>query len=334
MNIEKVVIIGSGPAGLSAAIYNARALLNPLVIAGSPSGGQLMLTSHIENFPGFKSVPGYQLIYQIKAQAEEYGARFKQNNVAEVDFSANKIKLILDNKEVIETKALIIATGAYALWLPIPSVKKFSGRGVSACATCDAFFFKDKVVAVVGGGDTAMEEATYLTKFASKVYIIHRRNEFRASKVMQKKALDNEKISVIWNAEVEEVLGKDRVEGLKLKKSEFADKDFKLDKDSLKVDGLFMAIGYKPNTSFLEGSGIEFDENGYIKNTLMKLKESAIAGEVNVAGYDPKFLFQTKVKGVFAAGDCIDYTYRQASTAVGMGVSAALEAEKYLEEIK
>jgi len=322
MATENVIIIGGGPAGLAASIYNARANLKPLLIAGSPPGGQLTLTSEVENYPGFESILGPELIDKMRKHAEKFGVRVIDENVLKVDFSKRPFKVYLPDNEAryrgfsstsppkggspksltqnqvsapLLAKSIIIATGAKALWLGLESEQRLRGKGVSACATCDGFFFKDKVVAVVGGGDTAMEEALTLTKFAKKVYIIHRRAEFRASKIMQERVLKNPKIEVIWNNEVEEVLGETRVEGVKLKTQK------------LNLDGVFIAIGHKPDTEIFKDQ-IELDKKGYIvvKN------------------------YMTSVPGVFAAGDCVDYKYRQAATAVGMGVAAALEAEKYL----
>ncbi|MFA6081335.1 MAG: thioredoxin-disulfide reductase [Patescibacteria group bacterium] len=293
---ENVIIIGGGPAGLSAAIYLARADLKPLIFAGSPPGGQLTLTSEVENFPGFESILGSELIEKMRNQAKKFGAKIVDENVLTVDFSNGTHKTNLTNKTYL-SKSIIIATGAKALWLNLPSETRLRGKGVSACATCDGFFFRGKKVAVVGGGDTALEEALTLTKFAEKVYIIHRRDFFRASKIMQERVKENKKIEIIWNSSVEEILGELRVEGIRVK-----------DK-TLKVDGVFVAIGHKPDTDLFKGK-VEVDEKGYIK------------------------IFErrsTSVKGVFVAGDCADPYYRQAITAAGTGVEAALEVEKYLE---
>jgi thioredoxin reductase (NADPH) len=294
--IENVIIIGGGPAGLSAAIYLARADLKPLVFAGSPPGGQLTLTSEVENFPGFESILGSELIEKMRNQAKKFGAKILDENVIKVDFSNKTHKTNLTNRSYL-SKSIIIATGAKALWLGLESETRLRGKGVSACATCDGFFFRGKTVAVVGGGDTALEEALTLTKFAEKVYIIHRRDFFRASKIMQERVKENKKIEIIWNNVVEEILGELRVEGIRIK-----------DK-TLKVDGVFVAIGHKPDTDLFKGK-VEVDEKGYIK------------------------IFErrsTSVKGVFVAGDCADPYYRQAITAAGTGVEASLEVEKYLE---
>ena len=297
--MENVIIIGGGPAGLAASIYNARADLKPLVIAGSPPGGQLMLTTEVENYPGFESILGPDLIEKYRQHALKFGVRIVDKNVTAVDFS--KIPFTISTPEQTYTaKSVIITTGAKAIWLGLPTEERLRGRGVSACATCDAFFFKDKTVAVVGGGDTAMEEALTLTKFAKKVYIIHRRDQFRASKIMQDRVLKHPKIEAIWNATVEEVLGEQKVSAVKIK-------DLKSETKNLEVDGLFIAIGHKPDTDIFKGQ-IELDQKGYIvvKNSM------------------------TSKAGVFAAGDCVDHVYKQAATAVGMGVAAALDAERWL----
>ncbi|MBI5127167.1 thioredoxin-disulfide reductase [Candidatus Roizmanbacteria bacterium] len=293
--MENVIIIGGGPAGLAAAIYNARANLKPLVIAGSPPGGQLTLTTEVENYPGFESILGPELILKMRKHAEKFGVRFFDQNVVKVDFSKKPFEVFLPDSSS-TTKSVIIATGAKALWLNLPSEQRLRGKGVSACATCDGFFFKEKTVAVIGGGDTAMEEALTLTKFAKKVYIVHRRDSFRASKIMQDRVLNNKRIEVILNSQVEEVLGELKVEGIRITGRE------------LQVDGVFIAIGHKPDTDVFKGK-IELDKKGYIV-----VKD-----------------YMTTVPGVFAAGDCVDHKYRQAATAVGMGVAAALEVERYLE---
>ena len=306
--MENVIIIGGGPAGLSAAIYLARADLKPLVFAGSPPGGQLTLTSEVENYPGFESILGAELIEKMRNQAKKFGARITDENVIEIDFSkagekTSAVFPLRSSTAEVKAKSIIIATGAKALWLNLPSETRLRGKGVSACATCDGFFFREKTVAVIGGGDTALEEALTLTKFAKKVYIIHRRDFFRASKIMQERVLKNEKIEVIWNNQVEEILGEKKVEGIKIKNLKFEIKN-------LNLDGVFVAIGHKPDTDLFKGK-VEVDEKGYIK------------------------IFErrsTSVKGVFVAGDCADPYYRQAVTAAGTGVEAALEVERWLEE--
>src|SRR3989339_1796177 len=258
---ENVTIIGGGPAGLSAAIYLARADLKPLVFAGSPPGGQLTLTSEVENFPGFESILGSELIEKMRNQAKKFGAKIVDENVIKVEFSNESHKTYLTNKTY-NSKSIIIATGAKALWLNLPSETRLRGKGVSACATCDGFFFRGKTVAVVGGGDTALEEALTLTKFAEKVYIIHRRDFFRASKIMQERVKENKKIEIIWNSSVEEILGDKHVEGIKIKSDKIGQGQMKSEKkpipsdsiqlnpiiSELKVGGVFVAIGHKPDT--------------------------------------------------------------------------------------
>lgn len=331
MSVENVIIIGSGPAGLAASIYNARAELKPLVIGGSPPGGQLTITTHVENYPGFESIMGPELVNKMREHSKKFGTQFTDANVEKVSFSQNPFELTLADGAQVFAKAIIIATGATAMWLGIESETRLRGKGVSACATCDGFFFKDKVVAVIGGGDTAMEEALFLTKFASKVYIVHRRGEFRASKIMQNRVLDSEKIEVIWNAEIEEILGEEKVSGLKLRKSEKASSDFEPPAE-LATDGVFIAIGHKPNTSFLEGSGLTFDPQGYLYTAGRAVWESKKNPDlgIDLETFQFTYQYQTNIPGIFAAGDVIDYTYRQATTAVGMGVAAAIEAERYL----
>jgi thioredoxin reductase (NADPH) len=370
--MENVVVIGGGPAGLSAAIYLARAGLSPLVFAGSPPGGQLTLTSEVENFPGYDSILGPELIEKMRKQAQRFGAKIVDENVFKVDFAKRPFEVFAGpvaprssspnegllrrslaqttdfRKNFVSSLAVIIATGAKALWLNVPGEQELRGKGVSACATCDGFFFKDKVVAVVGGGDTAMEEALTLTKFAKKVYIIHRRDSFRASKIMQERVFANKKIEVIWNAQVVEVMGKTKVEGIKIK-STYGENlpQFKI----LAVDGLFVAIGHKPDTEIFAGQ-VELDERGYVITSFrlslelakmkfkMKKSPSESEGKMTIQNeklekivdkFDFDYQMVTSVPGVFAAGDCVDYVYRQAATAAGMGVSAALEVERWLE---
>ncbi len=301
-----VVIFGSGPAGYTAAIYAARAGRKPLVIEGLAPGGQLMITTEIENFPGFKDpIAGPELMAGMRAQAERVGADIAVDTVEEVDLSSRPFKVKMSAREV-AADTLIIATGAEAGWLNIPSEKKFQGRGVSACATCDGFFFRNKKVAVVGGGDTAAEEALYLTIHASEVYLVHRRDEMRASKIMAGRVADNDKIKPKWFRVVDEILGDDSgVTGIRLK-------DPRNDEtEEIALDGVFMAIGHRPNTEFLKGQ-LEIDGEGYI-----------------VTKPDST---RTSVEGVYAAGDVQDKVYRQAVTAAGTGCMAALEATRFLEE--
>ena len=351
--VENVVIIGGGPAGLSAAIYLARADLKPLVFAGSPPGGQLTLTSEVENFPGFESILGSELIEKMRKQAIKFGARIVDENVKNVEISQSssevRQKFVSANSnefQRIPTNSIIIATGAKALWLNLPSETRLRGKGVSACATCDGFFFREKTVAVIGGGDTALEEALTLTKFAKKVYIIHRRDFFKASKIMQERVKENKKIEVIWNSVVEEIIGEKRVEGIKVNQSwlnrSSQSESVKSATDStdltdltdstkqlLKVDGVFVAIGHKPDTDLFKGK-VDLDEKGYI---LVKPVES-VKSVTDSTDFN-RFNYQrmTSVSGVFAAGDCADRYYKQAITSAGTGVEAALEVEKYLESI-
>ncbi len=304
--METLLILGTGIAGLTAAIYAARANLAPLLISGPEDGGQLTLTTEVENFPGFPDgIKGPELINVCKKQAERFGARFKVDIVTGLNQIKNGFELTLMSEEKIQTKALIIATGASARWLGIPSEEKYKGRGVSTCSTCDGALYKNKEVIVIGGGDSAMEESLFLTKFALKVTIIHRKDSFRASKIMQERALKHEKIKVIWNTAVEEIAGDGKkVQGVKLK-------NLKTNKiNDFKCDGVFLAIGHVPNTSFLKGK-LEMDENGYLKA-------------------DP--YSHTNIPGVFAAGDVQDKRFRQAITAAGSGCMAAMEAEKWLGE--
>lgn len=331
---ENVIIIGGGPAGLSAAVYTARANLNPLVFAGSPAGGQLMLTTEVENFPGYADIMGPELVGKIREQASKFGTRIIDANITSVDFSQKPFKVVYSAEKEAYAKSIIIATGAQALWLGLESEQRLRGRGVSACATCDGFFFRNKTVAVIGGGDTAMEEAMVLTKFAQKVYLIHRRDTFRASKIMQERVFNEPKIEVVWNAQVIEVLGDQKVTGIKLDVSN----NVSVESREIPLDGVFLAIGHKPDTDIVKGS-INLDDKGYIL-TFAQLSEQYLRGTIDLSAekikefrsISPHFSTATSVPGVFAAGDCVDHTYRQAGTAAGMGIAAALDAERYLIE--
>ncbi len=305
--MEKVVIAGSGPAGLTAAIYTARANLAPVVLEGLQPGGQLTTTTEIENFPGFpEGIDGTALVQSMRKQAERFGTVFFQSEVASSELRAGHLKLVLDDGRILNPLSFIVATGATAMYLGLESEEKLRGRGVSACATCDGAFFRNQHVAVVGGGDTAMEEALFLTRFVSRVTIIHRRDAFRASKIMVERVKTHPKIAVRWDSVVEEVLDveKGEVTGVRLKNVKTGAKDV------LQVTGMFLGIGHKPNTGPFRGQ-LDMDETGYIIT-----KET-----------------RTNVEGVFAAGDVQDRSYRQAVTAAGSGCKAALEAARYLESL-
>ena len=303
---HKVIIIGSGPAGLTAALYTARANLNPLVLGGLEWGGQLMLTTEVENYPGFiDGINGPDLMENFKKQAERFGAEIIYSNVTSVDFSQKPFKII-SGENSYEAQTVIIATGASARWLGLENEQKLIGKGVSSCATCDGFFFKDKEIALVGGGDSAMEEALFLTKFASKVTVVHRRDKLRASKIMQDRALSNENIEVHWNSVIEDIKGDQKVQQIILKDTKTGENK------TLEMGGVFVAIGHEPNTELFKNQ-LEMDENGYIiqkQNT------------------------ETSVKGVFTAGDVHDHRYRQAVTAAGFGCMSAIDVDKYLSEQK
>lgn len=302
--VEKVIIIGSGPAGLTAAIYAARANLEPLMIEGEEVGGQLMTTTDVENFPGFpEGIMGPDLMTITRKQAARFKTRFISKNVTKVDLSKRPFKVWIRD-EVFLAQSLIISTGASAKYLGLESERRLLGHGVSACATCDGAFFRNQVVAVVGGGDTAMEEANFLTRFASKVLVVHRRGEFRASKIMADRVLKNPKIEVIWNTGLEEVLGDQHVTGIKVKNLESGDIK------EIALQGVFIAIGHKPNTDVFKGQ-LAMNETGYL---LTEGKST-----------------YTSVEGVFAAGDVQDHVYRQAVTAAGTGCMAAIDCERWLE---
>lgn len=305
MPTENVLIIGSGPAGLTAAIYTSRADLKPLMVEGYQRGGQLMLTTDVENYPGFPNgILGPELMDLFRKQAERFGTRLITKDVTRVDLSKQPFRVEVGNEKY-EAKAIIISTGASARLIGLPNEKRLMGKGVTTCATCDGAFFRNMEVAVVGGGDSAMEEATFLTKFCTKVTVIHRRDSLRASKIMQDRAFANKKIQFVWNSVVEEVLGDKEVEGLRLKNLKNGEAS------ELKVAGLFVAIGHDPNTQLFKGQ-LEMDKNGYIIT-----KEGS----------------KTNIAGVFACGDVQDHVYRQAITAAGSGCMAAIDAERYLESL-
>ncbi|MHB8152731.1 MAG: thioredoxin-disulfide reductase [Vulcanimicrobiaceae bacterium] len=304
--MERVIIIGSGPAGLTAAVYAARANLQPLVLAGGMYGGQLMLTTEVENYPGFpEGILGPDLMLKFREQAERFGARVENVDVTEVDFSGRPLIVRTEQAEY-QAQTVIVATGASARWLGVPGEEALRGRGVSTCATCDGAFFREKHIVVVGGGDSAMEEALFLTRFGTRVTVIHRREDLRASKVMAQRVRSHPKIDFIWNTVIEEVLGQERVTGLRLRNlrdesvSEFA------------CDAVFIAIGHDPNTGIFRGR-LDLDERGYVR----------VTGESG-----------SNVDGVFIAGDVSDLRYRQAITAAGAGCRAAMDAERYLEALE
>lgn len=302
MRLYDVIIIGSGPAGLTAAIYTSRAGLKTLVVAGTLWGGQLMLTKDVENFPGFENgIIGPRLMEKMRKQAERFGSELIFENATSADFKSKLFK-VTAGKKTYDGKAVIIAAGASAKWLGLESETRLRGRGVSVCATCDAPFFRNKKVVVVGGGDTAIEEALFLSKVVKEVKIIHRRDKLRACRFLQEKALMNPKITFVWNSTVQEILGKDKVEGIRLRNV------FSRKESVLECDAVFLAIGHKPNTDIFKNQ-IELDQRGYIVST-----------------QDTR----TNIEGVFAAGDVADYRYRQAIAAAGSGCKAALDAEKYL----
>ncbi len=303
--VEPLIIIGSGPSGYTAAIYAARAQLSPIVLEGSvTAGGALMNTTEVENFPGFRNgIMGPALMEEIRAQAEKFGARFITDDAVKVDLTKD-IKVVEDGSgNTYQAKAVILATGSGYKKLGLPKEDTLSGRGVSYCATCDGFFFKEQAIAVVGGGDSAVEEATFLTRFASKVYLIHRRSELRASRIMQQRAMNDKKIEFVWNSEVAEILGEEKVTGLKLKDTVTGQEK------TLAITGLFVAIGHEPRSELLTGQ-IDLDPNGYVLTKSGSTK--------------------TNIEGVFACGDLVDHIYRQAITAAGTGCQAALDAERFL----
>lgn len=308
MSKENVVIIGSGPAGSTAALYAARANLNPIVLQGNQPGGQLTTTTDVENFPGYKNgINGFELVMDLQQQAERFGARYANHTVETIEQNDDKsFKLILDGNNVMETKTIIVATGATARYMGLPNEDRLKNKGVSACATCDGAFFRDVPIVVIGGGDTAVEEALFLTRFASKVYVVHRRDELRASKVMADRLLALDKVEMVWDSVLTDVIGETSVTGVEVK-------NIKTDKiKQIECGAMFLAIGHTPNTTFLKDI-VEMDKAGFI--TL-----------------EDKGSSHTSVEGIFAAGDCADHVYRQAIVASGMGCRAAMDAERWLTE--
>jgi thioredoxin reductase (NADPH) len=309
VNMDKKIkydclIVGSGPAGLTAAIYNARADIKTIIIAGNQPGGQLTITPTVDNYPGFPNgIGGFKLMMDIQDQVKNFGVEIKQGIVKKI---TDNFKIELENGEILESKSVIVATGAKVKWLGLSKEKDLIGHGVSGCATCDGMFFRDKTVAIVGGGDTACGDAVFLSKFTKKVYLIHRRDELRASKTEQKKVFDNPKIEILWNSEVEKINGEEKLESIEIINNKTNERK------TLKLDGLFMAVGYNPATKFLEG--------------LIELRET---GQIFV-GKNEKLTTMTNVEGIFAAGDCVNEHHRQAIIAAGEGCRAALEAQVWL----
>lgn len=303
---EKLIIIGSGPAGLTAAIYASRGGLNPLVVAGREAGGQLMLTTDVDDYPGFaEGIQGPDLMTNIRKQAERFNTRFINEDVLSVNFNAKPFEIKTESQQL-QAESVIIATGASAMWLGLESEKRLIGKGVSSCAVCDGFFFKDKNIIVVGGGDTAMREVAYLSKIVKKVTVVHRRDQLKAQEALQELVKSRENVDFIWNTVVDEILGQEKVTGVRLKNTQSSEIS------EMPIDGVFIAIGHKPNTDFLKGQ-VELDEKGYV----------VLEGET-----------KTSVEGIFSAGDVSDHVYRQAVTAAGAGSKAAFDAQDYLDNLQ
>lgn len=329
--VHNVIIIGSGPSGWAASIYLSRAQLSPILFAGEKSGGQLMLTTEVENYPGFpKGIQGPELMIGMRKQAERFGTTVHDANVTRVDFSAQPFKIWANTgkkgaEEEFQTRTVLISTGAESTWLNIPGEQEFLGRGVSTCAVCDAAFYKNKNTYVVGGGDAAMEDTLALTKFASSVTVVHRRDSFRASKIMAQRVLEHPKVKVIWNTAVKEILGDAKVSAIVLENTETQKSE------TLPAEGVFVAIGHKPSTSMFDKQ-IELDEKGYIVTRFALSEKSLNLAHQALKDGFVQYPTMTSVEGVFAAGDVVDFRYKQAATASGFGVMASLDIEKWLEE--
>lgn len=326
--IHDLIIIGSGPAGYTAGIYAGRANLNPLMFAGEKAGGQLMWTTVIENYPGFENgKDGPVLMDEMRKQAERFGTTIQYRNVERVDFSDPKVKkvYVIEKKQEVEylAKAIILSTGADSIMLGVPGEQELLGRGVSTCAVCDAAFYKEKDTVVIGGGDSAMEDTLALTKFAKSVTVIHRRDQFKASKIMQDRVLNHPKVKVLWNSQVTKVVGKDKIEQIEI------DENGK--KKEMQIDGIFLAIGHKPTTQFLGGS-ITVDDHGYIVTRMSASEKGVALAQQALKDGLIQFPTMTSVDGVFAAGDVVDVRYKQAITAAGQGCAAAIDAERWLEQ--
>lgn len=317
--LRELIIIGSGPAGYTAAIYAARAALKPLLFSGLTIGGQLMFTTEIENFPGFTNgILGPQLMLAMREQAQRFGADIVDEVVEKIEFGKQPFEVVVQNKTY-QSRSILIATGAESLTLGLPREKELYGRGISTCAVCDAAFYRERIVYVIGGGDSAIEDTMALTKFTSNVNLLVRRGELRASKIMQDRVLSNDKIKIHWNTEVVSLLGDGKLEGLELKNNQNGKKE------QVKADGLFYAIGHRPNTDLFKNK-ININDNGYILTSLNGLEKGGNISQI----WQNQYPSMTSISGVFAAGDCVDYRYRQAITSSGMGAMAAIDIEKWL----